>query len=994
MRSLFGIPVGDLTVAVTLLLGVAFGLLVVLGLRNRILVRLGLRNLPRRPARTAIIVVGLMLATAIISSALVTGDTLSATIRSNVLETLGDTDVVVSAGGGSTVPGAPFDPSVPRGWFDDVHARTIANALEGDATVDGMARAVVESVAVQDRTSRQNEPRLTLFGADRLEGFAPIVGSAGARLTLAELGDEETFLTEDAARDLRAEPGDRLAVLAGDRVAEMVVRDVVRFDGAGTHEGALLVPLATAQRLLDHPGEVQHVLISNVGGATAGAARSGEVVTLLDMVVRPLGLKVEAAKADGLERADAEGGTMLTMFGTFGTFTISAGILLIFLIFVMLAAERRAEMGAARAIGTQRGHLVQLFLFEGAGYDVLAAAVGAVLGVALSYGLVWMIAGAFDALGIELRHTVRIQSLALAYGLGVLLTLVVVALSAWRVSRLNVTMALRNLPEPPSHRRRGRRGRLGAAGLVLGLLMTFAGVSGAQATPFLLGVSIVLAAVAPIAIALGASDRLAFTAAGIAIVVWWLLPFSTYEGLVSGLSMDFSVWVVGGLMVVLGATWVVVYNADLLLAAVMAVFGRIRSITPVLKTSIAYPLRNRFRTGVTLAMFMLVVFTLVTGVTIFNAFLGTLDNTETFGGGFDVRAETPTSGSLDLAAALAEATSVDVSAVEAVGAQSYVPVEATQRGTGRAFTEYPVRGVDDGFISHTTYGLAARARGYGDDRAVWDALASQPGLAIVDPLVVPRRSNFNFGVLPDFEITGFVLEDEVFDPVPVRVRDPQTDTAIDLTVIGVLKDTAPYAMAGLTTSQRTLGPLGERAEPNVHHLALRPGTDPVVFAATLESAFLANGMQAKATRELLDEAVGSSISYQRLVLWYLGLGLLIGVVALGVISARSVVERRQQIGVLRAIGFQKRMVQASFLLESSFVSLLAIAAGTVLGLMMSYNVVADQRTQPSWEDMAFDVPWVPLVGVFALVYVAALLATALPARRAARTYPAEALRYE
>ena len=60
----------------------------------------------------------------------------------------------------------------------------------------------------------------------------------------------------------------------------------------------------------------------------------------------------------------------------------------------------------------------------------------------------------------------------------------------------------------------------------------------------------------------------------------------------------------------------------------------------------------------------------------------------------------------------------------------------------------------------------------------------------------------------------------------------------------------------------------------------------------------------------------------------MGLGLIVGVAALGVISARAVVERRQQIGVLRAIGFRRGMVQLSFLLESSFIALTAIVVGT------------------------------------------------------------------
>ena len=64
---------------------------------------------------------------------------------------------------------------------------------------------------------------------------------------------------------------------------------------------------------------------------------------------------------------------------------------------------------------------------------------------------------------------------------------------------------------------------------------------------------------------------------------------------------------------------------------------------------------------------------------------------------------------------------------------------------------------------------------------------------------------------------------------------------------------------------------------------------------------------------------------------FMGLGLIVGVAALGVITARAVVERRQQIGVLRAIGFRRRMVQISFLLESSFIALTSIVVGTVLG---------------------------------------------------------------
>jgi putative ABC transport system permease protein len=126
----------------------------------------------------------------------------------------------------------------------------------------------------------------------------------------------------------------------------------------------------------------------------------------------------------------------------------------------------------------------------------------------------------------------------------------------------------------------------------------------------------------------------------------------------------------------------------------------------------------------------------------------------------------------------------------------------------------------------------------------------------------------------------------------------------------------------------------------------------------------------------------------------MALGLVVGVAALGVISARAVVERRQQIGVMRAIGFRRTMIQTVFLLESSFVALTAIVVGTGLGLLLGWNIIRDSRNTPSWSNLEMVVPWGDLVLIFVLVYAVALLATLAPALRASRIAPAEALRYE
>ncbi len=997
MRRLFGVPVESFAVTLGLLVGASVAVVAALALRNRVFFRLGVRNVRRRAARSLLIVAGLMLATAIISAALGTGDTMGRTVRSSVLKTLGNSDEWITVKGAKPDLTGSLDASTGLQLFDQNVGAKVDAAVRGSHLVDGVMPAIVRSVAVQDRTSRQTEPRVTIFAPDpaRMAGFGSIRGSNGRVVDLAGLAPGQVLLNRDAADALGAKRGDSIVVLAGTRLLPAHVADIVTYAGAGTVKSAMLLPLAQVQQALGFPGRIEQILVSNRGGETSGADLTDAVVARLRPVLTPLGLEAQPFKRDGLKNADTTGTAFMSMFGTFGSFSVAAGILLIFLIFVMLAAERRTEMGVARAIGTQRGHLVQTFVFEGAAYDLLAAALGAALGVGVSFAMVAGVSRAVAGSSLDVVYTVKWPSVVIAYSVGVLLTFVVVAFSAWRVSVLNIVTAVRNLPDP-ARRLRRRRGFVGAGVLLaLGTLLVASGRTSGQATSFMLGASLIAIGVVPFLRAARVPDRASYSAAGLALVVLWLLPFRVMAWLVPGMQMNFSMWVVGGLLVVLGATWTVVYNADALLGAVMAVLGRVKSLAAVLRISMAYPLRNRLRTGMTLAMFTLVVFTLVVGTTTNGSFVHSLSSAAKFGGGFQVRAMTsPASPVVDMAAAVRKAPGIDPTEVRAVADISCVPMSAHQTGTARKYVDYPLRGYDASFLANNHYALGSRAKGYTSDRQVWDAIGRGGHLAVVDPWIVPHRRNWSFGALSDMTLSGFYAEDATFAPVPVDVRDPLTGRVTRFTVVGVLRDTMPFEMAGIGTSQRALSALGNRARPTMHLFQLAPGADPNRFAKQLESAFLANGLQADSFAKLVHDAVSASNVVLRLIQGFMGLGLLVGVAALGVIAARSVVERRQEIGVLRSIGFQRATVRLGFLLESGFIAVTSIVVGTVLGLVMSYNVVDDARRQASWHGVTLSVPWLDLAVIFAVVLVVALATTYLPARRASKVYAAEALRYE
>jgi len=980
MSKLFGVPVESLAAVLLVVLATALGAIGVLALRNRVFFRLGVRNVRRRPGRSALIVVGLMLGTTIITAALATGDTISHTIRAEALTSLGPTDEVVAAKGVSDELAVSASGSTDPRYFPIEYARTVARA--GGGLLTGVAPVIVEPIAAQDTTTRQNEPRVTLFATDRALG--EIKTLEGTVVSLRALRPGEVYLNAKGADALGARAGDSLVLMTGRGQAPVRVRAIVRYSGAGTSDSGVLMPLDQAQRMLGRQGLVRAVFVTNKDGLGA----TDRVIRRLAPALAPLGLETDNTKQDLLKEADKQGAMFMSLFTTFGSFSIAAGILLIFLIFVMLAAERRSELGIARAVGTRRRHLVQMFVYEGAAYDVLAAAVGTALGVVVAYGMVLAIAAAFgEEAGVTISYWVRPASVAVAYCIGVLLTFSVVAFSAWRVSRMNIVSAIRNLPDTPHPKRRRRRWIPGVIGVVLGVLLIASGARAKDNVTISLGVALAGLSSVPLLHLTGMSDRLAHTIVGLALLLWFTTPASRW--IFGETKQNMGVFLIGGLVIVIASTWTIMYNAP-------ALASRVRTSSPVLRMAMAYPLRNLFRTGVTLAMFTLVVFTLVVGATTSQSFVHAANNFETFSGGFDVTATvSPATPIANMAARLRQTAGLDVHEFGAVASISSLPVKARQVGVGGGAKSVLVHGADPTFFRNTTYQLAAHARGYGSSEAVWRAVDAQRGLAVVDPSMVVRKQNWG-SPAADLQLEGFVLEDKVFDAVRLTIRDMQTGSATTLKVIGVLSDTAPQALTqGVWTSQSTLQRVfADRVMPTSYLFKLRPGIGARQEAKKLESVFVTNGMQADALQKILDDATAASMTFNRIVMGFMGLGLIVGVAALGVITARAVVERRQQIGVLRAIGFRRRMVQASFLIESAFIALTAIVVGTGLALVVSWNVVDGERRTPSWAGMAMTVPWLTLGIVFLSVLVVALLTTLAPAARASRIYPAEALRYQ
>src|SRR3712207_6746584 len=249
-------------------------------------------------------------------------------------------------------------------------------------------------------------------------------------------------------------------------------------------------------------------------------------------------------------------------------------------------------MGMARAVGAQRRQLIQQFVAEGSGYALLAGLVGAALGVAATVAIALAINALFGGDLFAIEASVSPRSLVVAYCLGVVITFLAVVVSSWRISRLNVVAAVRDIPDVPRSPRRRLRALVWAVVLLaVGGLLTLGGQTGESARAFMFyaGMSLLPFGAALLLRFFGAPSRPVFSLVGIYLLVLWLLPQDVATDLFGDLGGDFEMFFLSGVFMVAGASILIANNLDLLLAGLSRLGGLFAGVLPAVRTAIAYP---------------------------------------------------------------------------------------------------------------------------------------------------------------------------------------------------------------------------------------------------------------------------------------------------------------------------------------------------------------------------------------------------------------------
>jgi putative ABC transport system permease protein len=981
------VAAGSLSDLLLLFLLVVAFVTLVLALRHRLAFRIAMRNVRRGRGRTALLVAGLLVATTIVSGSLVVGSTVQQLVYHYDYLGAGFVDEGIQA-----TPATGNGGFFPYSVYNDTASR-----LAGDPSIAGITPEVVGTVAVDDRSSATPDTNLNLIGVNGNQSAAlgSFVANNGTSLSGASAG--EVLLDDQAASALNASVGDHV-VLYGATVVPLTVEAIVQenirgaFITAGLTPGNVFVDLATGQQVTNQSGMINYIAITNSGSQQSGAAQSSAVNaslnTSLASVLSAYHLKITTPLSTALSNGQTSATSLESLFLVLGLFSILAGAMLIIGIFGMLAEERKGEMGMLRAVGMRRRELVYTYYFEGTAYAAGSALAGTFVGVGVGYLLVRLAGAVLANEGIPpvaffQSFTVTGQDLVIAYVVGFLLTLVTVVVACRRASRLNIVRAIRDLPEPrPPVRTYTLFAYLGGGLVVVGLLgfrATYRGTTNI-ADPLLTG-AIVIVGLGLIA-ARFVRNRYAFTAVGAGLAVWTgLEPLHVWLFGTAHADTIFNVFV-EGILLVGGALLVALMNADLLAGLLQRVGGPKARSSPVVRIGTAYPSRQPGRTGVSLTIFALVIFTMITVAAAGSTLQGSLNQavaTESGGYSFFGYSSTPMPNLWTEIQANATLAPLFVSAVPLVLGSVNVNV------TGYASNPYsdtlyaPPSNTSGpaSFYDTNGYSFQSTLNGMSPAETFHD-LETNASAAIVDE---------SYANLADAFSLSSASHPKVSVGEPIQLARPDGSRPTTVTVVGILSESL---VSGVWVNPATATSLGFVNESG-YLLTVAPGVSTSTAAQQAKRAFFSDGLVLYDLKGLLATSIATTEGFIGLLEIFVGLGLGVGIAAMGIFALRAVSERRRQIGMLRATGFTRRMVLRALVLEYSFVTLVGVAIGVGLGLLVIYNLsISPQAASDGVQH--FVAPWLTVLEVSAIAYLLVLVAIAAPSLHAADLSPAEAVR--
>jgi putative ABC transport system permease protein len=272
----------------------------------------------------------------------------------------------------------------------------------------------------------------------------------------------------------------------------------------------------------------------------------------------------------------------------------------------------------------------------------------------------------------------------------------------------------------------------------------------------------------------------------------------------------------------------------------------------------------------------------------------------------------------------------------------------------------------------------------------------------IDPPTLSQAASLDWVDGSDETLTGLgsngaLVEADWADENGVEVGDTLTLTTgngsqVDVTVEGSVRDRINLLVASVAVPISVLRDDFESRQDQLVLVTFDDGADFEATRAQIDDLLTAKypNAETRSQQEAKDEQEDSVNQIVSLIYVLLTLAVILSLVGVVITLVLSVLERKRELGMLRAIGASRSQVRRMVRYESLITAMIGAIVGAVIGVGIGVAAVKALES----DGLVLSIPVVGIVVVLVLAAIAGVLAGIWPARRASKIEVMEALQYE
>ncbi|UCG69556.1 MAG: FtsX-like permease family protein [Thermoplasmata archaeon] len=670
-------------------------------------------------------------------------------------------------------------------------------------------------------------------------------------------------------------------------------------------------------------------------------------------------LQIRRVKLDAIN--SAEGTDIFTgMFLAFSAACIIAAAVLIVLLITLRIESRRAEIGILRAIGFKIGAINHIFLIEGTILSIIGGFAGIIIGFLFGIFLIGGMNTFWSSIveGSPVIFYFTPDSLVVGFTSGIIVAIITLIVALRFEGKKTVIGSIRQIP---IRKEMKMEILLPALSLVLGLAillsMPFLDMEiESQLGLFALGFGPLLIIYAISQLILVRLNRDINNWAGLAIVLYTVFLMFYFIEIASLLELFF----LSGFMLLCG--FLLMFYYSLMKVEMIATHEKEKVSLPSGKRWLFKLARKNVARRPTRTMFMMILFSLTLFVLVSltinlqGALIDVERAVEESGGSYDIMGDSAT----PIFANLADESSRTSSNIQS---QVFEELEVEQFKTKgdvggtcsnlNRIASPRIIGANESFFVDNTFIFISNEDSNNEDN---------PWLLLEEP-----REDNEVPAIGDYNTIVWILGWDVGSTI--SVFDENGDS-VNLKIVGIIGNSIFQGSLIIWDEYfDELYPTNNGYQLFLFNSQLE---DLKPQITELESALTRYGFDAYTVESVVVENILIENTYISIFQVILMFGLIIGTLGFGIVASRNMLERRTEIGILRAIGFSKEMILKVLILENSYVILCAMIIGTLSGIIASsVYLIKMQLAITSW-------PWLYVFAILIISFVIAMTSALIP----------------